>query len=146
MRIALFEPDIPQNLGAIMRIAACFDMPLDIIEPCGFLLTDKRLKRAAMDYRHHLKLQRHDSFEHFLRACEETQRLLLFTTRASQPIEGFDFKADDILLFGRESEGAPDYVHEAANERLRISIAPETRSLNLAVSVGIAAYAATNQS
>jgi len=121
MRLALFQPDIPQNLGGAIRLSACLGVPLDVIEPCGFPLSDKSLKRAAMDYGDAAELTRHDSWTVF-RASRPGCRLVLFTTRAAEPLHGFTFRADDTLLFGRESAGVPEEVHEAADARLVISV------------------------
>lgn len=146
MRCALFQPDIPQNLGAAIRNAACFACPLDIIEPCGFALTDKALKRAAMDYADLAQISRIASWAAFhdrLRA--ENRRLVLFTTKGATPLDAFAFQSADILLFGRESAGVPDEVHEAADCRVAIALAPRARSLNLSVSLGIALFEARRQ-
>src|SRR5579875_1333086 len=114
MRLALFQPDIPQNLGAAVRLCACLGVPLDVIEPCGFPLSDKALKRAAMDYGAAAELARHDSWAAFGSAPERAAgRLVLFTTQGALPYLDFSFQAGDTLLFGRESAGVPDEVHAA---------------------------------
>jgi tRNA (cytidine/uridine-2'-O-)-methyltransferase len=142
VRLALYQPDIPQNLGAAIRVAACFGAALDIIEPCGFPLTDKALKRAALDYQ--AATTRHASWAAFLAAPERRAgRLILLTTAGDAPLAGYAFDAGDTLLMGRESAGVPAEVHAAAQARLRIAI--EGRSLNLAVSAGIALYEATRR-
>jgi len=146
VRLALYQPDIPQNLGAVIRIAACFGAPLDLIEPCGFPLTDKALKRSAMDYGVLADIRRHPSWEHFLAAPERAAgRLLLVETDGEAPLHGFRFAPDDTLLFGRESAGSPLAAYAAARHTLRIPMAPGARSLNLAVSVGIALAEALRQ-
>ena len=132
MRLALFQPDIPQNVGAALRLCACLHVGLEIIEPCAFPLTDRALKRAAMDYAGQVQVSRRRSWAEFLAAPERAEgRLLLFTTKAASPYADFAFLPGDTLLFGQESAGAPDFVHEAASARLIVPIAPETRSLNL---------------
>lgn len=139
MRLALFQPDIPQNLGAALRLGACLGVPLDVIEPCGFPFSDRGVRRAAMDYAQQAELTRHACWETFLRdRRQDGGRLLLFTTRAALPFHDFVFRADDVLLFGRESAGVPAEVHAAADERLIIPLAPGARSLNLTVSAAIA--------
>lgn len=135
MRVALYQPDIPQNAGAIIRLCACLGVPLDVIEPAGFLFTARELRRAALDYAPLADVVRHVSWEAFL--ARRTARLVLLTTRASDSCFDFAFAADDVLLFGRESAGVPDAVHAAADARLRIPLAPQARSLNLAVAAGM---------
>ena len=137
MRLALFQPDIPQNLGAAVRLAACLGVGLDVIEPCAFPLSDRALKRAALDYAAETRL--HASWSAFLAAPERAQgRLVLFTTGGATPLHGFAFEAGDTLLFGRESAGAPDEVHAAA--RARVVIPSAARSLNVvtAAAIGLA--------
>jgi tRNA (cytidine/uridine-2'-O-)-methyltransferase len=146
MRLALFQPDIPQNLGAALRLGACLGVPVDVIEPCGFPLSDAGVRRAAMDYGQIADLSRHASWAAFLaNRGQEKRRLLLFTTRGAQDFHGFEFQPDDILLFGRESAGVPDEVHAAADARLIIPLAPGARSLNLTVSAAIALSEALRQ-
>jgi tRNA (cytidine/uridine-2'-O-)-methyltransferase len=138
MRLALFQPDIPQNVGAVIRLAACMRVFLEIIEPCAFALSDRSLKRAALDYSDKAMIQRHSSWAAFLTAdARKTGRLVLFTTAGALPYADFAFAEGDTLLFGQESAGAPAEVHAAADARLFIPIAPETRSLNLAMSAAI---------
>lgn len=144
MRLALFQPDIPQNTGTILRLAACLDLAVDIIEPAGFRLDDTALRRAGMDYLDLAAMTRHRSLEAFL----ETRggaRLVLFTTAAERSHLDHAYAADDILLFGRESAGVPEAVHVLADVRLRIPMRAEARSLNLAVSCAIAAGEALRQ-
>lgn len=143
MRLALFQPDIPQNLGAALRLGACLDVPLDVIEPCGFPLSDRAIARAALDYGEKARVARHAGWADFLKA--RTGRLLLFTTRGSAPFHAFAYRPGDILLFGRESAGVPDEVHEAADARLVIPLAAGTRSLNLATSAAMALGEALRQ-
>lgn len=142
MRIALFQPDIPQNTGTILRMAACLDVPVEIIGPAGFDLSDRALKRSGLDYLPHATLQRHESWDDFLSWRSESVaaagRLILFTTAATDTYTAFNFAPDDILLFGRESAGAPGYVHDAADARLLIPVRPGLRSLNIAVAVAMA--------
>ena len=141
MRLALYQPDIPQNCGALIRLAACLGVGLDIIEPCGFLLDDRRLKRAGLDYHGLAEVRRHRSWETYwsaFRASRETAegpaapRLLLLTTRGDRPYTHFAFAAADVLLLGRESAGVPAEVHAAADARLVIPLRPGRRSLNVA--------------
>lgn len=136
MRLALYEPDIPQNAGAMMRLAACLSVPLDIIEPCGFRLDDRRLRRAGMDYLDRLELARHESWPDFT-ATLAGRRLVLLTTAAAEAYPGFAFRPDDTLLVGRESAGVPEEVHRAAHARLRVPMAPGARSLNVALAAAM---------
>lgn len=144
MKIILYQPDIAQNLGAVMRLCACFDTPLEVIEPCGFPLTVKALRRTAMDYGAPETLTRHVSWNTFMHSGQ-TGRLILLTTQAATPLDGFSFEPTDRLIFGRESAGAPKEVHDAADARIIIPIKPEVRSFNLATSVSIALYEALRQ-
>lgn len=132
MRLALYQPDIPQNAGALMRLAACFGVALDLIEPCGFIVDDRRMGRSAMDYRHRLALHRHISWDAFLAGRGPESRLVLLTTRATTRHVDFAFRADDTLLLGRESEGVPDEVHARVDASVAIRLLPEMRSLNVA--------------
>ena len=146
MRVALFQPGIPQNVGAAIRLAACFGVGLDIIEPCSFPLDDKSLKRAALDYGPLAHMKRHDSWQSFLAAPERAEgRLLLFTTRGATPFHRFSFAPGDTLLFGNESRGAPDEVHAAAEGRLVIPLRAEARSMNLATTAAMALGEALRQ-
>ena len=144
MRLALFQPDIPQNVGACIRLSACFGVDLHVIEPTGFRFDDRAMKRAALDYGPLSHMTRHADWEAFQRD-RAPGRLVLFTTRGATPLTEFEFRPDDILLFGKESAGAPDYVHAAADARVFIPIRPETRSLNLSVSAGIALWEGLRQ-
>lgn len=135
MRLALFEPDIPQNTGALMRLCACLNVPLDIIEPCGFLLSDKNLKRAGMDYIDHLDWTRHESWDAF--RTKSAGRLVLLSTKAGQSFLDFKFQRDDILIAGRESAGVPEYVHEYCTDQVLIPMVPGLRSLNVALASAI---------
>ncbi|MBI1214707.1 MAG: tRNA methyltransferase [Alphaproteobacteria bacterium] len=132
MRLALYQPDIPQNTGTLMRLCACLGVPLDVIEPCGFILSDKNLKRAGMDYIDSLDMTRHASWQAFSAAHEGARRVLM-TTKSALPFTDFSFEADDILIAGRESAGVPDEVHEACDARVTIPMAPGMRSLNVAL-------------
>ena len=136
MRLALFEPDIPQNTGTILRLAACLGIGVDLIEPMGFLLDDRRLKRAGLDYLDSVDLVRHVSWERF-RTARNPGRLVLLTTKAELPYHRFAFRADDILLLGRESAGVPDAVHDAADMRLRVPLRAGMRSLNVGVTAAL---------
>lgn len=139
MNLALYQPEIPQNTAAILRTAVCFATPVHIIDPAAFDLSARALRRAGLDYAQSAKIQRHASFEAFLHA---QQRVILFTTSASATLPAFSFRADDTLLFGRESAGVPQAVHDACPHRVRIPIAEGARSLNLAVAVAIALFQA----
>ena len=130
MRLALYQPDIPQNAGSLMRLCACLGVAMDIIEPCGFLLSDRNFRRAGMDYLASLDLTRHASWEEFRARAQS--RLLLLTTKASTPYFEFSFAPSDTLLVGRESAGVPDQVHQAADARLTIPMRAGMRSLNVA--------------
>lgn len=132
MRLALYEPDIPQNVGALMRLGACLGVGIDLIEPCGFLLSDRGLKRAGMDYLKSADIRRHDSWDRFRQEPVQKGRLVLLTTRGDMAYTEFAFAADDRLLVGRESAGVPETVHAAADARLTIPLIPGLRSLNVA--------------
>ncbi|QKV17096.1 tRNA (cytidine(34)-2'-O)-methyltransferase [Oricola thermophila] len=146
IHIALFQPDIPGNTGTILRLAACLGAAVHVIGPEGFDLSDRALKRAGMDYLEMAVLHRHVNWTEFdaWRAAER-KRLVLLTTKADMPYVAHDFAADDILLFGRESAGVPDHVHEAADARLAIPMAEGARSINLAMSVAMVAGEAMRQ-
>jgi len=135
-RLALYEPDIPQNTAAVLRTAACLAVPVDIIEPCGFVWGGKHMKRSGMDYLDQVVVTRHVDWAAFQDAHRGCRRVLL-TTRAETAYCDFTFEPGDILLFGRESGGAPDTVHEAVDARLTIPMASGVRSLNLAASVAM---------
>ena len=144
MRIALFEPEIAQNVGAVLRLGACLGAAVDLIEPMGFAWDDRRVRRTAMDYIDHVEIVRHAGFDAF-RNCIADRRLLLFTTKASQSAYEFSYGANDVLLFGKESAGVPVSVAEACDARLRIPVRPEVRSLNLATSAALALGEALRQ-
>ena len=135
--IALFCPDQAGNVGTIIRTAACFDMGVHIIHPCGFAFSEKAFRRSAMDYADAVTLYEHDDFESFQKQTEG-RRLILMTTKGTDIYSDFSFKQTDIIIFGRESAGAPEYVHRAADAELLIPVKKELRSLNIAVSAGIA--------
>ncbi|WP_185983522.1 tRNA (cytidine(34)-2'-O)-methyltransferase [Aureimonas mangrovi] len=144
--IALYQPDIAGNTGTLMRFGACMGVDIEIIEPAGFDLSDRSLKRAGMDYLDAARLIRHLDFSAFDQARRASgRRLVLLTTKASEDYRDFAFGAEDILLFGRESAGVPDHVHQTADERLTIPMAPGTRSLNLAVSAAMVTGEALRQ-
>ncbi len=146
MRLALFQPDIPQNLGAAIRLCACLGVFLDVIEPCGFPLSDRTLKRAALDYADEARIRLHRSWEDFRREPERRSgRLVLFTTRAAIPYTEFAFAPGDTLLFGRESAGVPDEGHAAADARLVIPLRPGLRSLNVVTAAAMALGEALRQ-
>lgn len=136
MRIALYQPDIPQNAGTILRTAACLGVAVDIIEPCGFVLEDRQLRRAGMDYLDRAALVRHRSWTAFVEQ-RNAGRLLLLTTRGETPYAAFRFAADDTLLLGRESVGVPAAVHAVAAARLRVPMVAGMRSLNVAVTAAM---------
>ena len=144
MRLALYQPDMAPNTGTMMRLCACFGVSLDIIEPCGFVFDDKKLRRSAMDYIDHLEYQRHVSWDLFQTQIKP-QRLVLLTTKSSLPYHHFQFQADDILMVGRESAGVPDDVHNAADERILIPMMPHARSINVALSAAIVLSEALRQ-
>ena len=135
-KIALFEPDIPQNTAAIIRTCACLGANLEIIEPCGFLLSDKRFKRVVMDYIEEKNIKFHKSFNEFLNS-KKNQRIVLMTTKASISYTKFKFDENDTILFGRESSGVPEKVHKIIKNRLKIPMKNNKRSLNLATAVAI---------
>lgn len=141
--VTLFQPDIPQNTGTIMRLCACFDIDLHLIEPLGFLLSERKLKRAGMDYIDHLKMTRHPSWENFTQKTKS--RKILLTTKTDQSIWDFQFQPDDTLVFGRESSGVPDEVSDSVDEKLTIPMNAGLRSLNLAMSVSMALGEAMRQ-
>ena len=138
MRIALYQPDIPQNTGNIFRLGACLGVDVDIIEPTGFIFDDKKFKRSAMDYIDHLNYKRHLDWNHFLKWVKDNQfRLILMTTKSNKSYYEFKFQPSDILLFGRESEGVPNDIHEIVDHRLTIPMKNELRSINLSSSVAL---------
>ncbi|MDE1173368.1 MAG: tRNA (cytidine(34)-2'-O)-methyltransferase [Parvibaculaceae bacterium] len=137
MHIALYQPDIPQNTGTILRLGACMGVSVSIIEPCGFPFSDRGLKRAGMDYLAQADISRHESWEAFLAARPPQSRLVLATTRGGLPYTEFSFARDDILLLGRESAGVPEAVHNVADARLIVPMRAETRSLNVALAAAM---------
>ena len=142
--IALYQPDIPQNTAAIIRLCSCFNTTLEIIEPCGFLLNDKRLKRVAMDYLDTSKIVIYKSYENFL-INKKNSRIILMTTKAKKKYYNFKFKPSDTILLGRESEGVPKIVHDKAYQRLIIPLENNKRSLNIAMTVAITLSEALKQ-
>ncbi len=138
MRLALFQPDIPQNTGTLMRLCACLDLSIDIIEPCGFVFNDKAMQRAGMDYLEMVDYRRHSSWQDFLQFREEHPeeygRIVLMTTHASKPYTEFSFQPNDVILMGRESVGVPQEVHQRADARIVIPMNEKARSINVAVS------------
>ena len=138
MRIALYQPDIPQNTGNIFRLGACLGVSVDIIEPTGFIFDDKKFKRSAMDYINHIEYKKHIDWQHFYDWSQEKKyRLILMTTKARQSFYEFEFHSSDILLFGRESAGVPDNVHQIVDHRLTIPMKEGVRSINLSSSVAL---------
>lgn len=149
MRLALYQPDIPQNTGTLLRLGACLNLEVDIIEPCGFLFNEKAMRRAGMDYLEFAKCRRHNSWQDFLQYRkehpEEYGRLVLMTTHAESSFIDFQFQENDIILMGRESAGVPQSVHETADARLLIPMNPPARSINMAVSAAMAITEALRQ-
>ena len=146
MRIALFQPDIPQNTGNILRLAACFNTSVDIIEPAGFFLDNKNLKRSVMDYYKYVTLKRHIDWKDFYTwSQKEKFRIILLTTKGSKKIFEYNFKKNDILLFGRETSGVPKEVHRVAKEKLVIPIKKGLRSLNVSSATAIVLGEAVRQ-
>ena len=143
-KIALYEPDIPQNTAAIIRTCACLGAKLEIIEPCGFLLSDKRFKRVVMDYMDLEKIEFYQSSEKFFEK-KQNQRIVLMTTKGAEPLQDFKFENGDILLFGRESAGVPENMHKLIKDKVKIPMNKKTRSLNVAMSVAIVASEALRQ-
>jgi tRNA (cytidine/uridine-2'-O-)-methyltransferase len=146
LRIALYQPDIPGNTGTILRLAACLGLAVDIIEPAGFDLSDKNLKRAGMDYIASVTLTRHVNWVRFEAVrLHEGRRLVLASTKAAEPYTQFSFQPNDTLLFGRESAGVPDHVHDRADSRIIVPMVEGQRSLNVAMSVAMIAGEALRQ-
>ncbi len=131
LSIALYQPDIPQNTGAMIRLCACLDIGLHIIEPCGFPLNERKIRQSAMDYFDHVSLTRHESWASFRKSCEKKGRIILMTTKYDAPYTSFSFQDGDILLAGRESAGVPDSVHKVADARIGIPMKQNLRSLNI---------------
>jgi tRNA (cytidine/uridine-2'-O-)-methyltransferase len=137
-RLALYQPDIPQNTGTMLRLAACLGVPVEIVEPAGFDVSDRNLRRAGLDYLDHVAITRHASWRTFTRwRAEHSLRLVLATTKSAVPYTEFAFHRDDVILLGRESAGAPDEVHAAADARVIIPMQPGLRSLNVAVAAAM---------
>ena len=131
MRIALYQPDIPQNAGNIFRLGACLGVPVDIIEPTGFIFDDKKFKRSAMDYINHIEYKKHIDWQHFYNWTKKNKfRLILMTTKVSQSFYKFEFHSSDILLFGRESAGVPEEIHQLVDHRLTIPMKEGVRSVS----------------
>jgi tRNA (cytidine/uridine-2'-O-)-methyltransferase len=145
LRLALYEPDIPQNTGALLRLAACFGVAIDLIEPLGFLYDDRRLKRAALDYAALARVRRHPSWTAFVAGREADSRLVLMTTSGNVALDRFVFAPGDTILLGRESAGVPQQVHDAADARVVIPLRGGARSLNVALAGAIALYEALRQ-
>ena len=138
MRIALYQPDIPQNTGNIFRLGACLGVSVDIIEPTGFIFDDKKFKRSAMDYIDHLNYKRHIDWQHFYDWTKDNEfRLILMTTKSKKSLYSFEFHPSDILLFGRESAGVPENIHNIVDHRLTIPMKNGVRSINLSSSVAL---------
>jgi tRNA (cytidine/uridine-2'-O-)-methyltransferase len=143
MRIALYQPEIPGNVGAILRLSACFNVAVDIIEPCGFVFSDKRLKRAGMDYADHVDLTRHIDWDSF---CDKAKgRRILMTTKGSESLYDFAFNPDDTLIMGQESAGVPQNVRAQCDAAVRIPLRQSVRSLNVGMAAGIALAEALRQ-
>jgi len=137
MRLVLFEPDIPQNTGTMIRSAACFDFGVDIIEPCGFLFSDKKMRRAGMDYLEHVEIISHDSWENFYKKMHGHARLVLLTTKSGKSYHEFKFLENDCLIVGRESSGVPSKVLENVDECITIPMNVNCRSLNVSIAASI---------
>ena len=135
-KIALYEPDIPKNTASVVRTCSCLGAQLEIIEPCGFLISDKRFKRVVMDYMDINSISFYKDYKEFFE-LKKTERVILITTKAQKSYTSFSFRKNDTILFGRESSGVPENIHKIVNERLRIPMVKNKRSLNLATSVGI---------
>ena len=144
MRIALYQPEIPGNVGAVLRLAACFGVGVDLIEPCGFPFSDKRLRRAGMDYIDHVELVRHPDWGTFRQRT--TARVILLSSKATTRLYDFAFAPGDVLLMGQESAGVPDTVRAECDAAIRIPLSPHVRSLNVSVAAGIALSEGLRQS
>ena len=136
LRLALFEPDIPQNTGTLLRLAACLGVRVDVIEPCGFVWGGKHMRRAGMDYLDHVDVERHMNWQTF-REAPSQRRCVLLTTKAANPYTEFNFLPGDTLLLGSESAGVPDYVHESVEARITVPMRAGQRSLNLATAAAM---------
>jgi tRNA (cytidine/uridine-2'-O-)-methyltransferase len=145
-RLALYQPDIPQNAGALLRLGACLDFAIDVIEPCGFIWDEKRMRRAGMDYVSLVAVTRHSSWNAFRETATRTgRRVVLMSTKASERLDRFTFTPNDIIMVGRESAGVPDAVADAADARVRIPLMPAARSLNVAMAAAMAMTEALRQ-
>ena len=144
MHIALYKPDIPQNTAAIIRLGACLNLKIHIIEPCGFNLNDSRFKRVAMDYFGLSKILRYEDYDKFL-TKNKKKRIILMTTKAKKNYHKFIFKKNDILLFGRESAGVPESLHKTIKNKVKVPMNKKTRSLNVAITVAIISSEALRQ-
>ena len=144
MHIALYKPDIPQNTAAIIRLSACLNLKVHIIEPCGFDLNDSRFKRVVLDYLNFSKIFRYEDYDVFLKKNKKS-RIILMTTKATKHYHKFKFKENDILLFGRESAGVPESFHKSIKYKVKVPINKKTRSLNVAMSVAIISAEALRQ-
>ena len=144
MHIALYKPDIPQNTAAIIRLGACLNLKIHIVEPCGFILHDLRFKRVVMDYIGFSKIFRYQDYDDFINKNKK-KRIILMTTKAKKHYHKFKFKKDDILLFGRESAGVPNNLHKTIKDKIKIPMNKNTRSLNVAMSVAIISAEALRQ-
>ena len=144
MHIALYKPDIPQNTAAIIRLGACLNLKIHIIEPCGFNLNDARFKRVVMDYLGFSKIFRYEDYDKFL-SKNKKKRIILMTTKAKKKYHRFNFKKNDILLFGRESAGVPESLHKTIKNKVKVPMNKKTRSLNVAMSVAIISAEALRQ-
>ena len=144
MHIALYKPDIPQNTAAIIRLGACLNLKIHIIEPCGFNLHDSRFKRVVMDYMGMSRILRYEDYDDFLKKNKK-KRIVLMTTKAKKHYHKFKFKKNDMMLFGRESAGVPDNLHKTIKNRIKIPMNKKTRSLNVAISVAIISAEALRQ-
>ena len=146
INLVLFQPEIPQNTGAIIRLCSCLSVPMEIIEPCGFIMGDKRIKRVAMDYKMKNEIIRHKSWEAFYeKKRQSNKRLILFTTKVKKSFRDFNFINEDLLLFGNESSGVPERVRDEVDESVTIPIAKDARSLNISISVAIGVSEAMRQ-
>ena len=136
--VCLYQPDMPQNLGVIIRTAACLEFPIHIIKPLPFSMTDKRFKGAVMDYIDHCEILNHENWDNFYSYCEKnSNRVILATTKTNNNLYDFKFKENDIVLFGKETAGVPDTIHNIVDDKITIPMSSKTRSLNLATSVAI---------
>jgi tRNA (cytidine/uridine-2'-O-)-methyltransferase len=144
MHIALYKPDIPQNTAAIIRLGACLNLKIHIIEPCGFNLQDSRFKRVVMDYMSMSRIFRYEDYDDFLKKNKD-KRIVLMTTKAKKHYHKFKFKKNDMMLFGRESAGVPESLHKTIKNRIKVPMNKKTRSLNVAMSVAIISAEALRQ-